>query len=235
MKVLIIVPVYNESKNISEVIKELKKETPSYDILVVNDASTDNTFDILKKENVKTINNTFNMGYSHSVILGIKYAYEKEYDYAILFDGDTQHIASYIPDLLDKCIKTKSDLVIGSRYLNSGYKQYFFRLVGTKLFSALIKLFCHKKITDPLSGMQCLSKRVIEYYSNLDYSPEYIDANIIIELLLKGYKIEEVPVKMRQRVNGKSMHSGILKPIRYMMNMIYIIVVILILNPGRRR
>ena len=235
MKTLVIVPVYNESENILKVIKELKEEKFSFDILIVNDASTDDTVEKIKNEDVKIINNVFNMGYAYSIQLGIKYAYENKYDYAVLFDGDTQHIAAYIPKLVDKCVKTKADLVIGSRYLDSGYKQYFFRLIGTKLFSLLIKVFCHKKITDPLSGMQCLNKRTIEYYSKMINSPEYIDANQIIELLLRGYKIEEIPVKMRHRVNGKSMHSGILKPIRYMTNMMYIIFVTLILNSGRRK
>ncbi len=235
MKVLIIIPVYNESENILKVIDELKKENSSYDILLVNDASTDDTLKKVMNEDVKVISNTFNMGYARSIQLGIKYAYRYSYDYAVLFDGDTQHIASYIPKLIDKAKKTNADLVIGSRYLNAGYKQYFFRLIGTKLFSIIIRLFCHKKITDPLSGMQCLNKNTIKYYACMENYPEYIDANVIIELLLNGYKIEEEPVKMRQRVVGKSMHSGILKPIKYMINMIYIIFVVLILNSGRRK
>ena len=235
MKTLVVIPVYNESKNILKVIDELKKEKYPYDILIANDASTDNTLELLKNTGVKVISNTFNMGYAHSIQLGIRYAYKYSYDYVVLFDGDTQHIASYIPKLIEKNIETKSDLVIGSRYLDGSYKQYFFRLVGTKLFSILIRLFCHKKITDPLSGMQCLNKRVIKYYACMENYPNIVDANLIIDLLLKGYKIEEVPVKMRNRSEGKSMHSGIFKPIKYMISIIYAIIVILIINIGRSR
>ena len=185
---------------------------------------------MLEGQDVSIINNTFNMGYAHSIQLGIKYAYKKNYDYGVLFDGDNQHIASYVKDLLNEAIKTKADIVIGSRYLNKGYKQYFFRLLGTKLFSILIKLFCHQKIADPLSGMQCLNKKAMNYYSTMENFPNYVDANLIIDLLLKNYKIKEVPVKMRQRESGISMHSGILKPIRYMFSMLYIIVITILLN-----
>lgn len=235
MKVLVIIPVYNESKNILKVIDEIKKEKYSYDILAVNDASTDNTLELLQKEKINVISNVFNMGYAHSIQLGIKYAYKYSYDYAVLFDGDTQHIASYIPKLIERSVETNSDLVIGSRYLDGEYKQNFFRLIGTKLFSIIIKVFCHKKITDPLSGMQCLNKRVIKYYSCMENYPNIVDANLIIELLLKGYKISEVPVKMRHRESGVSMHSGILKPIKYMISIIYSIIVILLLNIRRSK
>ena len=235
MKTLVIIPAYNESKNILKVIEELKNEKYPYDILIVNDASTDNTLEIVSKEDVKVISNTFNMGYAHSIQLGIKYAYKNSYDHAVLFDGDTQHIASYIPKLIEKSVDTNSDIVIGSRYLEKGYKQYFFRLIGTKLFSILIRIFCKTKITDPLSGMQCLNKRVIKYYACMENYPNMIDANLLIELLLKGYKITEVPVKMRYRENGKSMHSGILKPIKYMLSMIYAIIIILLLNIRRSK
>ncbi len=233
MKVLIIIPVYNESENILKVIEELKKENSSYDILIVNDGSTDNTLNVLEGQDVKIVNNTFNMGYSHSIQLGIKYAYKYMYDYGILFDGDNQHIASYIPDLLNEAADNKSDLVIGSRYLNKGYKQYFFRLLGTKIFSVIIKLCCHKKITDPLSGMQCLNRKTMKYYATMENFPNFVDANLLIDLLLKKYKISEVPVKMRQRENGISMHSGIIKPIRYMLSMLYIIVITILLNIRR--
>ena len=233
MKVLIIIPVYNESENILKVIEELKKENSSYDILIVNDGSTDNTLNVLEGQDVKIVNNTFNMGYSHSIQLGIKYAYKYMYDYGILFDGDNQHIASYIPDLLNEAADNKSDLVIGSRYLNKGYKQYFFRLLGTKIFSVIIKICCHKKISDPLSGMQCLNRKTMKYYATMENFPNYVDANLLIDLLLKKYKISEVPVKMRQRENGISMHSGIIKPIRYMLSMLYIIVITILLNIRR--
>ena len=235
MKILVVVPAYNESENILKVIDELQKEKMSYDILVIDDASKDDTLEKIKKTNVKYVSNPFNMGVSRTTQLGIKYAYEEQYDYVVIFDGDTQHIAAYIPKLVDKIVKSKCDMVIGSRYLNPEYKQSFFRLIGTKIFRFLIRISCHKKITDPLSGMRCLNRKSMKYFISMDNYPDFIDANQIIEMLLRDYKIEEVPVKMRYRVRGVSQHSGFLKPIRYMVSMVYTVFVTIILNSGRRK
>ena len=233
MKVLVIIPAYNEEENILKVINDLQKYASFCDILVINDASTDNTLKILKKKKVNVITNIFNMGYSRSIQTGIKYAYYNDYDYVVEFDGDNQHIASYIKPLIDKAKKTNADIVIGSRYIKKGYNQSFLRYIATKFFSILIRIFCRKKITDPLSGMQCLNRKVMKEYSTMTYFPEYVDANLIIEMLFKGYKIVEVPVKMRQRTKGISMHSGIIKPMRYMVRMIYFITLILIIRRKR--
>jgi len=233
MKVLVIIPTYNEEENISKVINELRKDASFCDILVINDASTDKTLKIVKKEKVKVLNNIFNLGYARSLQVGIKYAYTHKYDYVVGFDGDCQHIALYIKDLVDKAEKTKADIVIGSRYLKKGYKQFFMRLVATKFFSGLIRIICRKRITDPLSGMQCLNRKIMKEYSKMEYFPEYVDANLLIEMIFKGYKIVEVPVKMRQRENGVSMHSGIIAPMRYMIRMIYFIALILIIRRKR--
>ena len=231
MKVLVVIPAYNEGQNIQKVINELKKDLDYADILVINDCSKDNTREIVEENNVNCITSVFNLRYAMAVQTGIKYAYNHGYDYVIQFDGDGQHIAKEAEKLLNKMKETNSDIVIGSRYMKDGtYKQTFFRKIGTVIFSKLIKLFCKKEITDPLSGFQCLNKRVIEKYSKLGEYPEYPDANLVMKMLLQGYKIEEVSVKMRLREFGESMHGGIIKPIKYMIMMMYTIVAILLTN-----
>ena len=170
-----------------------------------------------------------------AVQTGIKYAYMNNYDYVIQFDADGQHIAKEAIKLLEEIKRSDSDIVIGSRYLkDTGYPCPFFRKVGTKFFASIIKLICKKKIADPLSGFQCLNRKVIERYSQMGNYPEFPDANLVIEMLILGYKIEEIPVKMRLRENGESMHGGIIKPIKYMINMLYTIVFIIIQNPRKR-
>ncbi len=170
-----------------------------------------------------------------AVQTGIKYAYENDYDYIIQFDADGQHIAKEAIKLLDTIKKTDSDIVIGSRYLKDmGYPCPFMRRFGTKIFEIIIKLICHQRIADSLSGFQCLNKDVIEYYSKMGNYPEYPDANLVIEMLRAGYKITEVPVKMRLRENGESMHGGIIKPAQYMINMFYTIFFIIIQTPIKK-
>ena len=228
-KILFVIPAYNEEENIEKVLKEIKHDIPSADILVINDCSTDSTLEKVKAAKVKCISNIFNMGYAMAVQTGIKYAYINDYDYVIQFDADGQHIASEALKLYKYSKEKCCDIVIGSRYLKDmGYPCPKARRIGTKIFELIIKAACKKKIADPLSGFQCLNKRVIKKYSKMGTYPEFPDANLIIEMLLNDYYIEETPVKMRLRETGESMHRGILKPIKYMINMFYTIFFVLI-------
>ena len=235
-KVLIIIPAYNESENIEKVLNEIKKDINYADILVIDDCSKDNTRDIVLKNGVKCVTNVVNMRYAMAVQTGLKYANYHDYDYVIQMDADGQHIAKEAEKLYKEMLKSSVDIVIGSRYLKDmGYPCPFFRRVGTRMFEFMIKVFCHQKIADPLSGFQCLNKKVIEKYSQIGGYPEYPDANLVIDMLLQGYKIKEVPVKMRLRENGVSMHSGIIKPIKYMIGQVYTCGIMLIKNIGKKR
>ena len=234
-KILIVIPAYNEAENIENVIKEIKKDIDYADILVVNDCSSDNTVEIVEKNGVNCVTNVFNMRYAMAVQTGIKYAYQNNYDYVIQMDADGQHIASEALKMYKELKKNDVDIVIGSRYLKDmGYPCPLFRRIGTKMFEWIIKIFTGKRIADPLSGFQCLNKKVIKRYAKMGNYPEFPDANLVIEMLLNGYKIEEVPVKMRIRENGVSMHSGILKPIKYMIEQFYTCVVPVIKYAGKK-
>lgn len=235
-KLLVVIPAYNESENIEKVLKEIKKDIKGADILVINDCSKDNTREIVESNGVKCITNVFNMRYAMAVQTGIKYARDNGYDYVIQMDADGQHIASEAEKLYKEIKKSNVDIIIGSRYLRDmGYPCPLFRRIGTKLFDGIIRIFCGVKIADPLSGFQCLNKNVINYYAEMGNYPEYPDAGLIIEMLLKGYTIKEVPVKMRLRENGVSMHSGIIKPIKYMITQFYTCIVMVIKYVGKRR
>lgn len=230
-KVLFVIPAYNEEQNIKKVLDEIKNDMPKADILVVNDCSKDNTAKIVEENGVKCISMPFNVGYACAVQTGLKYAYYNNYDYVIQFDADGQHIAKEAKRLLNEMEKNNCDIVIGSRFLNdTGYHHSFFRKIGTKIFTCMIMLICREKITDPTSGFQCLNRRVLEKYHKMGGYPEYPDANLIIEMLIDGYRISEIGVKMRQREFGESMHGGIIKPIKYMIKMFYTIFIIILKN-----
>lgn len=231
MKILIVIPAYNEEKNIKKVIDELKSDFKESDVLVVNDCSKDKTRYILEKNKINHINHCVNLGYSGAVQTGIKYVCYNDYDYVVQFDADGQHIAKEAKKIFDVALKTNADIVIGSRFIKkTNYKHPFFRKIGTKLFSKIIKIFCKKNIYDPTSGLQCLNRKVIERYSKLGGYPEFPDANLIIEMLFEKYTIEEVSVEMRQSNTGQSMHGGIIKPIKYMISVLYNITFIIIKN-----
>ena len=238
-RVLFVIPAYNEEENIGRVldeISEVKFHNVDVDVVVINDCSKDKTRDIVLEHGVHCIDGIFNLRYAWAIQTGIKYAYQNDYDYVIQFDADGQHIASEAVKLLEEAFQNKADIVIGSRYIKDmGYPCPLFRRIGTRMFEWLIKVFCHKRIADPLSGFQCLNKKVIEKYSKMGEYPEFPDANLVIEMLMSGYKFSEVPVKMRLREVGESMHGGIIKPIKYMINMFYTIFFILIQNIGVKR
>lgn len=234
-KILFVIPAYNEAENIERVLKEIKRDVDYADILVINDCSSDDTAKIVKKNNVKCISNVFNMGYAMAVQTGIKYAYQNDYDYVIQFDADGQHVAKEAEKLYKFAKTNHSDIVIGSRYLKDvGYPCPLFRRIGTRIFELIIRVCCRQRIADPLSGFQCINRNVIERYSKMGNYPEFPDANLVIEMLLSGYRVEEISTKMRLREVGESMHGGIIKPMKYMIDMFYTIFFILITIPRKK-
>lgn len=228
-ELLVIVPAYNEEKNIISVVDDLKKELPFADILVINDNSKDNTAKVLEENGIGFVTTPFNLRYSGVVQTGFKYAVAYDYDYVAQFDGDGQHIAKELAKMYDIIKKNRYDIVIGSRFVEkTEYDHAFFRKIGTKIFQKIIKLSTKQEITDPTSGLQILSKEVYTRYSKMTNYPDYPDANLIIEMILKGYKIKEVPVKMKERIYGESMHAGIWGPFVYMIRMMYSITLVLL-------
>ncbi len=221
-KLLFVVPAYNESANIGGVINDIRDNLPDADIVVVNDCSKDNTKEIAESMGVVCLDMPFNVRYAMAVQAGIKYAKDKNYGYVIQFDADGQHLANEAKKLYEEIKSSNVDIVIGSRFAKkTDYKHPLARVIGTKLNSMIVELFCGKKITDPTSGLQCLNRRVIEKYSQIGGYPEYPDANLLVEMLLAGYQVNEVPVVMKLRENGEGMHSGVIKPIKYTVKVTY--------------
>lgn len=233
-KLLIIIPAYNEEANIVKVIEELQQYIDCADILVINDCSTDRTKYLLQEIGVNHLNTPFNLGYAGVIQTGFKYAKYKGYQYVAQFDGDGQHVASELKKMYDLIQEKELDIVIGSRFMGVGeYHHPFFRKLGTNIFRGIIRLVSGKEITDPTSGLQVLNKRVYERYAEMFQYPDYPDANLLVEMLLQGYRIEEVGVHMRERIAGVSMHAGIYKPIKYMIKMFYSLGISIIKNNVR--
>ena len=224
LKVLIIIPAYNEAKNIEKVCESLKKS--NYDFIVINDCSTDNTKEICAKNNYDCINLVHNLGIGGAVQTGYKYAKLNGYDIAVQFDGDGQHNAEYIKDLTDPIINNDIDMVIGSRFVRkiNTFKSSFTRRLGIKLISFFIKLVTGKKIYDTTSGMRAVNKKIIDEFSE-NYPTEYPEPISTTLMIKKGYKVVEKPVKMNERKEGVSSIRA-WKNIYYMVNVILSIILI---------
>lgn len=207
---LIIIPVYNEEKNILSVIEDIKKKAYDMDILVVNDGSIDKTEWVLEHSGVKVINLPYHLGYGVALQAGYKYALEKGYDYVIQMDGDGQHDPSSIENLLTEVKGRDIDVAIGSRFLsNEKYRTSFPRKFGMKLFGSIASFIMGQKVTDPTSGFQALNKKAIKFYGSDVFPCDYPDADAIIMLHRAGFIIKEIPVIMHYDNRGKSMHRGL--------------------------
>lgn len=203
-RILVIIPAYNEENNIQHTIKEIKEKASYVDILVVNDGSTDRTNEIAINNGVKVANLPFNMGIGAAVQTGFKIASEEGYDIAIQIDADGQHNPSYIPKLCEPILRGDADIVIGSRYKEkSEYRTSRVRLSGIKFFSWLTSLIIKQKITDTTSGLRALNNDAYSLFSE-EYPTDFPDAEAIILLGYSGFRISEIPIKMRNRSGGIS-------------------------------
>lgn len=190
MKKLVIIPAYNEKDSIVNTVKDIKDNAPGFDYIVVNDCSTDNTYDVCVENGLKVINLPLNLGIGGAVQTGYLYAFQNGYDIAVQFDGDGQHDAAYLNEMADYLVKNECDMVIGSRFIEKeGFQSSFIRRVGIKYFTFLIHLLTGKTITDPTSGMRMCNRRTIEMFAKeypIDY-PEPESTVRLIRHILKLY------------------------------------------------
>lgn len=235
-ELLIIIPAYNEEKNIAPLLESLAEPEISSlaDVLVVDDASTDATKDIVKRYGFPVVSHVYNLGYGSGLQSGYKYAIRNGYRYVIQMDADGQHDASNVPVLYRALTAgdeiERPDIVIGSRFMEGStpYKVSVVKRFAIGLFKLMIYAGTGKKYTDPTSGLQGLSRRAVEFYSHYgNFDDRYPDANMIMQMALLGYRLQEVPAVMHHRTEGVSMHSG-LKPVIYMFRMFFSVLAVLI-------
>lgn len=215
MKTLVIIPAYNEEKSILSTIQQLRDSNPKIDYIIINDGSKDRTKEVCIKERLNFIDLPNNLGIGGAVQTGYKYAYKHGYDVAIQFDGDGQHDGAYIESLVNE-IKNGANLVIGSRYVKvlSEFKSTLMRRFGKDILSTLIKVCTGVKVYDPTSGFRAVDRDVMRLFA-INYPVDYPEPDTIVQVIKRGYKVSEIPVKMNKRTSGKSSISAF-KSIYYM-------------------
>ena len=215
MKVLVIVPAYNEEESIKKVVNEIKSKNKDVDVIVVNDGSKDNTVKEAKNTEALVVDLPCNLGIGGAVQTGYLYAYNNNYDVAIQIDGDGQHDPSYIKQMVEIIQKKQADMVIGSRFIEkTGYKQTFMRKLGNNVLSFIIRILTGKKIYDTTSGYRASNREIIKRFAN-SYPFDYPEPDTNLQLIVSKKVIKEIPVEMRQRTTGKSFASP-LKSVQYM-------------------
>lgn len=220
MKILIIIPAYNEEKSLPGVIAELRKEAPEADVLVVNDGSRDKTVYIAREMSAQVLDLPFNLGIGGAMQAGYLYAQRRGYDIAVQFDGDGQHLAHEIKKLLQPLfLDGKADIVIGSRFLGQGdYKPSLSRKIGIKVFSTVLSCILGTRLTDTTSGFRAANRRVIEFYART-YPDDYPEVEALVLLHKAGMRIAEVPVHMRERTSGQSSITAV-RSVYYMVKVL---------------
>ena len=231
MKVLIIIPAYNEEENIEKLVDNLTENYSQYDYLIVNDCSKDSTEEIIKRRGYNYISLPVNLGIGGAVQAGYVYAKENDYDIAIQIDGDGQHDPEYIADLIAPIVAGEADMTIGSRFIKKeGFQTSFMRRLGINIIRVVIKLTCGTKATDTTSGFRATSKELTKFFSQ-NYAQDYPEPEAIVAASLDGFRVKDVAVKMREREGGVSS----INTLRSFYYMIKVSLALIILRIGKRR
>ena len=224
MKLLIIIPAYNEEENIESTLADVRAHCPEMDFVVINDCSTDHTRDILRRLNAAHIDLPVNLGIGGGVQTGYRYAAEKGYDIAVQFDGDGQHMAEYIKDLIAPIENGQADVVIGSRFIDrQGFQSSFMRRFGIGFLSGLIRMLSGVRVLDVTSGFRAVNRKMIRYFAD-NYAQDYPEPEAILASGCRGAVIREIPVRMRERRGGRSS----ITPVRSMYYMVKVTVALLL-------
>ncbi len=218
-------PAYNEAGTVGDVIRRIRAAAPDFEVIVIDDGSTDATGDIALGEGANVVRHPFNLGIGGAVQTGFKYALEHGYDYMVQVDADGQHDPSEIPTLIDEMRRHPDvDVICGSRFLKDlQYVGPVSRRAGIHLFAFLLSRLVGQKITDPTSGFRLYNRRAIALFAR-DYPHDYPEVEAVLVLHFHRLRMREVSVRMFQRGGGRSsIRSG--KSVYYMIKVLLAIFV----------
>lgn len=226
LRTLVVIPAYNEALNIEKTVTDIKENAEDVDYIIINDGSKDNTLEVIANNHYNYIDGFCNLGLFGAVQTGFKLALKDDYDIVIQFDGDGQHSAKYISEMI-KEIENGNDIVIGSRFV-SEKKPFTARMIGSRLIALAIKIMTGVTITDPTSGFRAYGRSCIkEYATEMNNPPE---PDTLVYMLRKKRKIKEIQVTMQDREFGES-YLNLGNTIKYMSRML---VSIFLIQPFRK-
>jgi glycosyltransferase involved in cell wall biosynthesis len=204
-RLVAIVPAWNESGAIGEVVDEIRDYDPTVDVVVIDDASTDDTAEVAELHGATVLRLPFNIGIGGAVQTGFRFALDEGYDAAVRLDGDGQHAASEIPKLLRPIEAGEAELVIGSRFFDRGgaYRPPFARRIGIGVFARLVSLLGGQRVTDTTSGFVALDRAGIELFA-AEFPHDYPEVEATLVALRSGLRVTQVQVDMRERTTGSS-------------------------------
>jgi glycosyltransferase involved in cell wall biosynthesis len=206
-KLLAIVPAYNEAGAIADTVAEIHRHAPGFDVVVVDDGSTDGTGDIARRSGVRVLQLPFNVGIGGAVQAGYVFAAENDYEVAVQVDGDGQHDPRCLQVLLEHLrARPELNMVTGSRFIaadGDGYRSSASRRLGIRIFGRILSAVVGRPVTDPTSGLRMTDRRGIELFAR-DYPHDYPEVEAVLMVHAHRLVADEVPVEMRPRRSGRS-------------------------------
>ena len=212
--VVIIIPALNEAGSIKYVVDAVRMTDPSWDVVVINDGSTDNTGGVAAKlTNARVINHCVNLGIGGAMQSGFKFAYENGYEFAVQCDGDGQHNPGEIGNLLEAfSYPDSADIIIGSRFIpgvpTAAFRSTRARRFGIRFLSLMIRLLTGSRIYDVTSGFRAYNRRALRIVSG-HYPADYPEPEALILYAKTGLKVKEITVAMQRRHSGISSIRGV--------------------------
>ena len=208
MKTLLIIPAYNEEQNLAHLLEEVRRE--GYDAVVVDDDSTDATAEVATAAGFPVLSLPVNLGIGGGVQTGFLYAARNGYDIVVQVDGDGQHDPKWIPKIIAPILAQEADCVIGSRYRpeapDTEYRTPFARRMGMYFSTGILLLATGLRVHDTTSGFRALNRAAFSFFAH-EYPVDHPEAESLLVLHQMGFRIQEIPVKMRCRVKGQSLFS----------------------------
>ena len=202
MRVLVVIPTYNEAPNIAAVVAAVRKIC-SADVAVIDDGSDDDTADVARRAGAVVLRHPCNLGIGGAVQTGFLYALQHGYDAVVRVDGDGQHDPAYIPALLAFLESDSADVVVGSRFLaREGYQSTIVRRGGI-LILGVLGAVVGARVTDPTSGYWALNRRALRVLAKFQ-PDDYPETQSLLVATRAGCRIRELPVVMQARGAGRS-------------------------------
>jgi hypothetical protein len=216
LKRLAVVPAFNEEASVGRVIDEIRAFDPGFDIVVVDDGSTDRTAGVAADRGAHVLRLPFNLGIGGAVQTGYRYAFERGYDVAAQVDGDGQHDPAQLPKILAPLLAGSADLVVGSRFAGRGaaYRSSATRRVGIRIFARIVSAVVRQRVTDTTSGFRAVNRKGIALFA-ADYPHDYPEVEATVMSVKHKLRLQEVPVEMRERSGGRSSITA-LRSVYYM-------------------
>jgi glycosyltransferase involved in cell wall biosynthesis len=206
---LAVVPAYNEAASVARVVAGLREHAPQFDVVVIDDGSTDGTGELAEDAGARVIRHPFNLGIGGAVQSGFVYALDNDYDYMIQIDGDGQHLPEELRSLVEAMgADAGIDMVCGSRFLSdNGYPAPISRRTGIHIFAFLLSRIMRRRVSDPTSGFRLYNRRSIALFAR-DYPHDYPEVEAVLMVHFHRLEMREVPVRMLARGGGASSISS---------------------------